>query len=173
MSIARRIAEQASQKAKAMVSRGGGGSGVGGIGIGIAGVEELSKKLQALGNVALAKKIVRAASKEAAAPVLATAKALAPVKTGRLRRYIRIISARGKTRSGMRKVGAQVVTGTRKQMRISPKAKHYYPMAVEMGHGNVPARPYMRPALENNRQTSLAIFKRGIARRIMEAAKAA
>lgn len=59
----------------------------------------------------------------------------------------------------------------RTELGIAPGDKYYYPMAVEMGHGNVPAYPYVRPAVDNHKEPAKARIAADIAEGIIRAAK--
>lgn len=39
----------------------------------------------------------------------------------------------------------------RSDLGIHANDKYYYPMAVEFGHGNVPAKPFVRPAINDHK----------------------
>ena len=69
---------------------------------------------------------------------------------------------------------------TRDKLNIPPTDKTYYPTAVEYGHklvrggkavGRVPAHPYMRPAVDENRERELRLIGRDIGKGIEKAAR--
>lgn len=135
------------------------------IDISLLGDREAERKLHRL-DVALQRKIVRAALRLGARPVRDEAKRLAPVLTGKMRDTITIKALRARRGN----FGVQVQTGTRAQLGIEPNDPYYYPAAVEFGHAGpghgltpkerrrkrrveaskeIPANPFMRPALDN------------------------
>ncbi len=139
------------------------------INISLLGDKALQRKLDALPNK-LAKKVMRQALREGARPVLASAKANAPVLTGRMKKSLKLRAM--KARRG--NFGVVIMTGTREQLGIDPKDKSYYPFAVEFGfkRHNVPAHPFIRPALDDNREKSTRIIARLIGAGVLREAKA-
>lgn len=141
------------------------------------GDRELSRKLRRLENN-VANSIMKPAAMDAAVPILAAAKAAVPVDRGRLKQGLRIAGFANK--SG---VGASVKTPTRKRLGIDPKAKGFYPMSIEYGYilklfGGpatrvMPARPYLRPALEKNAQVAVAILSNRLRRGLLRLARRA
>ena len=123
-----------------------------GVDISVLGNKQLQKQLKLLaGN--MQKKIVRQALRAAAKPVLAAAKAKCPVKSGRLEKSLKLRAMKRKRGQ----FGVRIKTGTKAELGIPADDKFYYPAHVELGHGSVPAVPYMRSALEENRSSSLRI----------------
>lgn len=107
-------------------------------------------------------KVLRPALRKGAVPIRDAARVnAAPGLTGRNAANIRI---RSSSRKG--KLSVQVVTGRRPELGIAGDAKYYYPSAVELGTDKMPARPFLRPALESNRQNALAIVKAETWRRV-------
>lgn len=136
------------------------------ISIEVLGDKALQRKLRAL-PIAMEKKIVRKALREAGRPILASAKALVPVRTGALKKSLRLRALKRSRGS----FGVQVRTGTREELGIPADAPYYYPMAVEVGTGHAPAHPYMRPALKSNEGKSIRIAAAEIRRGIEEVAR--
>ena len=134
------------------------------ISIQVLGDEGLQRMLNAF-PVAMQRKIVKKALREAGRPVLASAKAKVPVGTGALKRSLRL---RVLTRQKRGRFGVQIHTGVRGKLGIPEDAPYYYPMAVEVGTGRMAARPYMRPALRENKALCLRIAAQEIRRGIME-----
>lgn len=126
------------------------------------GDKELQRKLDRLPSK-LQKRVVKGAAKKAAEPILAAAKARAPVRTGRHRDSMKIT-----TKSGRKEIGAQIVTGTRKQLKIPADAKGYYPAAQEFG-----PHPHIRPALDAQRGAAIRIFGRELGPGIEREARSA
>lgn len=121
--------------------------------ISLLGDAALQRKLARL-DTAIQKKIVASAIRKAAKPVLAEAKRLAPVKTGKLRDNIHIGALRARKGS----FGTVVQTGRREQMGIPADSKWYYPAIVEYGHGNVPPKSFMREAMNSQTPRCIAII---------------
>lgn len=127
----------------------------------------------------LESKVIVQSMRQAMKPVLAAAKSYAPVRSGALRRSLSIRTQRGKKRSkGIVRVG--VVPGKRWFV-----GDQYYAGFVEFGFdkvptyrvGNrilsrkprsgesteaVPAKPFLRPALDSNRDRVVSIFRREV-----------
>ncbi len=134
------------------------------ISIKLLGDVELQRRLYALPEK-LQKKAVRPALKAAAKVVLATAKANCPILTGAMKRSLKVRALKSSRRIGAN-FGSLIMTGKREELGINPFAPGYYPMSVEFGHGNVPAHPFLRPALDTNRENVKGILRREISQRI-------
>jgi len=126
-----------------------------GVDISLIGNKQMQRKLRRLGKL-IQKKIVKKALREGARPVLKSAQANAPVDTGLLKRSLKLRVL--KTKRGGDVFGVGVMTGSRDQLDIAPDDPYYSPTAVEFGHGEVPAQPFMRPAMDMNRQRSADII---------------
>lgn len=102
-------------------------------------------------------KIARQALREAGRPMLADAKRFAPVKTGALRKSIKMRKNKKKSRKEI----AYKIFGDIK-----------YALAVEFGHDNVPPKPYLRPAFDANKEKFFQILtdelERGLASSVKE-----
>lgn len=138
------------------------------IDIRLLGAKDLQRKLNRL-ELKTGKKIVRRALRKGGRPVLATAIAGCPVKTGRLKKSL-VLKARKPHRGYF---GVEVRTGTREELGIAPDDKSFYPASVEYGHGNVPAHPYLRPAMDANRERAKGIITRHIRAGIVAEARGA
>lgn len=109
-------------------------------------------------------KVFRPAVRKSVNPVLTTARALAPKRSGAMARGLTIRAFRSakKLRKG---VGAMVVTPTREKLGIAEKAAWYYPSLVELGHkkkggrGRVAGRPFLRNALKSNKSRVFQILR--------------
>jgi pilus assembly protein TadC len=116
------------------------------------GEKELQARLKKI-ELKMQRKIVKGAMMKAARPVLALAKILVPVKTGRLRDSLRI-----RTLTGVRgAIGAKVETGTRQQLGIPADAKYFYPVVVEYKH-----QSFLRRAVDDDRELIMSIIAREI-----------
>ena len=90
----------------------------------VQGLKEVQEKLRQLGQKT-AKKYVRKSLRAGAKPVLSQARSNAPVKTGLVRRSLRIVG--GKGRKGV--VQVRIVLGVKLYV-----GKSYYGAFVEIGH---------------------------------------
>jgi len=120
------------------------------VNIEVLGDKALQKALNAL-PITMERKIVTQALRKAAKPVLATAKARCPVKTGALRKSLKLRAI--KRRKG--NFGVRIMTGTRKELGIPAEYPYYYPAHVELGHAGTPAIPFLRSSLEDHRTQCL------------------
>ena len=133
------------------------------IDISILGDKKLQRQL--IGLVPkLQKRAFKDAAKRALVSVLADARRRVPVKSGRLKRSLKIKPLKGG-------IGAIVSTGTRKALRIDANDPYYYPAAIEYGTKGKDARPFLRPALLNRTEEVLRIFGRELGPAIERAAK--
>lgn len=107
----------------------------------------------------LRKKLARRSTRKAAKPVQASARARVPVRTGLLKKGIQIRSAKRSRKSPI--VGVSVITAARQRLNIEEGDKYYYPTIVEYGAAsrNIPARPYLRPAIEENKVAVRSIYQ--------------
>lgn len=92
----------------------------------ITGVDELVKKLRMLRGPAM-KKVYRQAMRAAARPVLATAKQIVPIASGKLQKSLKIRALR----RSRKLIGVQITPGTRSELGISGKG--FYPTHIELG----------------------------------------
>lgn len=129
--------------------------------------EHLTKQLNNL-PYSLAKKIMRKAARKAAKPLLDAARSFAPVKTGKLRKGIKIRAIKRKRSSLV--VGVKVQTPTREELGIPEDAAHYYPAVMEYGSANIPARSYMRNAKDASEGEVFKIYQVEIQKLINEEA---
>lgn len=132
------------------------------------GLEGLKSQLDELQAEAAGKTLARAARK-AFAPVLATAQALVPVDTGLLRDSIKLVSVRAKDGEAVVTVGLKVAAakGAAKLGRRTISA-HWRWHFVELGTRHMAAKPFLRPALDQNAQQVLDVLRdellKGVAR---------
>ena len=124
-----------------------------GFDISLLGDKELQRKLTRL-VPAVQRKVLKKALRKAGKVVLAAARAAAPVRTGNLRRFLRL----GDMKSRRDRVGVEVRTGTRDELGIPQGSRFYYPAHIELGTRKLPARPYLRPALKGKETEALAII---------------
>ena len=105
----------------------------------IEGVEELQDMFERMD--VKADKILESASEQAAKIVLSDAKNRAPVSTGALRNSIAIRKEKRKNK----KHAYQVYCKGEREGGVS------YSMSIEIGTSDTPARPFLRPALDANK----------------------
>jgi HK97 gp10 family phage protein len=84
---------------------------------------------------------MKKAAKEA---VLPSVKSNIKVRTGTLMNAITVIPG------GRNFIGAYVGIKDRAAVGVSPEDKHFWPAAVEFGHGDVPAYSYLRKGLDES-----------------------
>lgn len=121
-------------------------------GLKIQGLESLQKQLEQL-TQATTKKVLRSSGRKALNVYVKDAKGKVPVDTGNLKKSIGIISAK---RQGKEKVN--LIAGPRrakgKEMQVDGETvmkgemKGYHAHLVEFGTVEMPAQPYLRPALD-------------------------
>lgn len=131
------------------------------------GDKELQRKLNRLGQRG-ATKVVRQALRKAAKRakdrvVQNLSGAPVQVRTGTLRQAFQATKIAGKTSRGFIRLG--VVVPDRAALGITDP-NSFYPYSVEYGHGNVPAHPYIRPAIDDHKSSEFAEIGRDIGRGI-------
>ncbi len=131
--------------------------------ISVLGDKKLQKKLDKM-DKKLRSKTMKASMKTAMEPVKELAKQRAPRDRGLLQRSIRI-----GTKMNRKGVSAMVRTGTRRQLKIDPSDKFYYPAAIEYGSRFMPARSFLRSALSTRREKVLNIFGRELTNNLVKA----
>lgn len=112
------------------------------------GVDELVEKLKMLRGPAM-KKVYRQAMREAARPVLSTAKQIVRIDSGRLQKSLKIRALR----RSRKLIGVQITPGSRGELGIPGKSKGFYPTHIELGFKRkggktkFPGNRYLRDAL--------------------------
>jgi HK97 gp10 family phage protein len=155
----------------------------------VQGMPELLKMLATL-EPKLSRKVLRKAIRKAAQPIRDAARAKAPVKTGKLRKSIRlraakrlmrgsvgiVVEAGGKDFTGDTFYGSFIEYGFLQNPvvrlddgRIISVTRR---MARRMERKQIPARPFMRPALDENRSRFFSIVRDEVERGIEQIAKA-
>ena len=150
------------------------------VSIEVEGLEQLRLALRTLPEK-VQSKILGAATAKAALPIRNAARAASPMKTGRLRRNIR--STRGKRNGSeasafvsVRKLNAKAVAKfkrtTGKKATANPNDAFYW-RHHEFGTAKMRARPFLRPAFEQQKFAAVQVLKEALDRGIQtEAAKA-
>ena len=137
------------------------------IDIRLIGDKRLVKKFNRL-PVALQKKILRPAMRKAMKPIKAMVQTLVPVDTGALKSGGFKIRALKRSRS---RFGIILSAPPRAAIGISPAAPGYYPIHLELGHGNVPMHSFMREGMERTKPQARRILANELRRRIAIEAK--
>lgn len=133
--------------------------------ISILGDKALERKLAALGSPARQKKAVRPALRKSAKRIKAAmvqnlSGLVADPQTGALRaamakqKIIALRRSRGSIGVGIGQ--PEFSMPGRADVGIDPKDPYYYPRHVEYGHPGVAPRPYIRSAVDRNRDSELA-----------------
>ncbi len=131
------------------------------------GDKRLVKKFNRLPDK-LQKKMLRPSMRKAMKPIKAMAQSLIPVGTGTLKSGGLKIRALKRSRS---RFGMILTTPTAEALGIPKKAKGYYPIHVELGHGNVPMQSFMREGMERTKPQARKILASELGRRIAAEAK--
>ncbi len=150
------------------------------IDISLAGDKELLKQLANLGKPSTQKKAVRPALRKSAKrikPRVLANLSGSPVspKTGRLLAAMAAEKIHALTRSrGI--IGAGFDLPNRESLGIDPSDKYFYPFAVEYGHvrgagkSAAPPHPFIRPAVDDNREQELNLIAADIGKGIIKQA---
>jgi len=141
-----------------------------GFGVELIGDKKLRRKLQQLAGGAQ-RRIVRPAVSKALTPINRAAKRRCPVETGLLKRSIgKKVKAYKWSGTVWGGVGPRV--GYKKQMPDgSWRNPTKYAHLVELGTVGLAARPFLRPALDTNRQKAMGILATEIRRRLEKEAR--
>jgi len=125
------------------------------------GDKQLMRRLAVLKNSTL-NRVMRPAINQALTPIARAAKQKCPKESGALRRSIgkKTMTAR---QGVIGLVGPRVGDQFTRDYNGEKRVPNNYAHLVEYGHGGpgpAPAHPYLRPALDENRATSLGIVAR-------------
>jgi len=125
------------------------------------GLEGLNAQLRELKALAAARVLTRAA-RLAFAPVLETAKALVPVDTGLTRDNIKLQVQKPKGAGAVLAVGLRIAAakGAQKLGREVSLSPHWRWHFIELGTSKMAAKPFLRPALDQNAARVLETLKR-------------
>lgn len=147
----------------------------------VEGAKDLQKSLAALAKPAARIRVMRPAIRAAVVPIRVAAKAKAPVMDGFLKKSIAsVVKTKIKSGSVIGIIGVRKGEFQRKSKgQVTQTAKpNRYAHLVEFGHGGprpAPAKPFMRPAFDENvRQANQIMATRArqeLAREAMRAAK--
>lgn len=130
----------------------------------VLGDKKLEKAMRKLPDK-VERKVLRKAMRQAFKTTLARAKAQVPVRSGTLRRSLKLRSRRG----GRRRIAFAIFAGGKEQLGVPEKTKDgrprgYYPAAIEFGWTAgtrpVPERPWLRAALRESEAQVIEKLKR-------------
>ena len=115
----------------------------------IDGAKEIMRRLNSMPQK-VARKAVSSALRPEGKRIAKIAESKIPIDEGNLKwAGLRVLARRSRNT-----VGVRVVTPTRKALGIAADDKGYYPAHLELGHGNVAPRPFLRGTVAEQRETS-------------------
>lgn len=127
----------------------------------VEGFKELNKALKIFPEN-VERRILRSMAQAGGQVVVKAARENVPVKTGKLKKGIIRRSKKGPKTAG------------RVEVSVGPSQDVFYGMFLEFGTSKIPATPWLRPALDENRDAIIeAMRQRGLKRIEKEAEKAA
>lgn len=141
----------------------------------LTGFKELAEKLKKLGPK-VAKNGLRRAVSKGAAVVRNSARKRAPVDTGEMRRDIQIKRKRDVQGSGNFAAIYEVFVRSGKKSRLAGKKRDiqrdsFYWKFVEFGAEKMPARPFLRPAFEGDKEAAIEVIGESLNETIQAAAR--
>lgn len=137
--------------------------------LGVKGMDRKLRRLEAKVQKSIVRKALRASAKRVRVYVVANLSGVkVNVDTGTLRDAFAKAKIRGTSRRGLIRIGLQYPE--RDDLGIPADSKYYYPTAVEYGHGDVRAYPYMRPAVDEHDTVERSLIGRDIGNGIKQAA---
>lgn len=131
----------------------------------IEGGKELDTALKQLGRD-LEKKVAKSAVRAGATVIAKEARLHVPVESGTLKNSIRVVTRSKRTGDAV----ASVVTRSGKKYRSKNMDAWYAPL-VEFGTKNMPAKPFLRPALDSKGGDAIKRMSEIIQKRIAKLAK--
>lgn len=136
--------------------------------IGLFGDRALQRKLNRLTTPrakAVVRKALRKSAKRAQKRVVANLSgAPVNVRSGELRAAFKAAPIKSQGKRGLIRLGP--VLPTREALGIGKDDAHYYPFAVEYGHAGAPAYPFVRPAVDDHRDSEFREIGRDIGKGI-------
>jgi HK97 gp10 family phage protein len=130
----------------------------------VSGIVELNKKLRELAGDKIAKKVLLSAIRKAAKPMVAAAKAFAPVDSGLLEESIKLKAIR-RTRTGF---GVRISTSN---SDFDSQGSTFYGPMQEFGTAKMAPNPYLRPAFDTTKDQSVQIVTADMQAAIAEATR--
>lgn len=131
----------------------------------IEGLRELQEQLKEVGDALTQRKVLRAAARKAFKPVLDEAISRAPIDTGALKESMRLASVNPK------KGDAVVVVGLEFRKSKDKKDAGWRWHFPEFGTVKQDAKPYIRPAFDNNVEAVTRDLKEQLKKGIAKALK--
>lgn len=120
------------------------------------GNKELDRKLGKIADKTQ-KTIVRGAlrkeAKKTQARIASNIQRLDLIDSGMMLQAFQATKIKSAARKGFIRVGPELPS--REALGIDPGDKYYYPYAVEFGHVGADAKPFIRPAVDENKDESL------------------
>lgn len=136
----------------------------------ITGARSLAQALERLPQE-LAKNAETTALREGMKPVLAKARASAPTRTGQLKKSLGLTVRKGKRGANAGQFTARV--GPRGGFAVTKDGKRIDPVKyahlVELGTSRMPAKPFIRPAVESSEEAMMAGMAAGYEKGISKA----
>lgn len=140
-----------------------------GVSVKVEGLRELGERMRGLSEQ-VNNRIARAATAAGAVVIRNAAQAKVPVDTGNLKKNI-IVKRLPKGESSL--TSEHIVTVRQGKLTKKQKDKGledaYYGKFVEYGTAKMPARPYLRPAFDQNKEKAVEAIKDRIKKRIEKA----
>jgi HK97 gp10 family phage protein len=142
----------------------------------LTGFDELAKKLKELGPK-VAKNGLRRATSAGAAIVRNDARTRAPVDTGEMKRDIMMKRERDVRGGDTTGTVYTVYVRSGKKSRMAGKKRNvdrdsYYWKFIEFGTAKMPAKPFLRPAFEANKEAAIEAIGKSLDETIQAAAGA-
>ena len=132
----------------------------------VRGLRELQAAMHALPKK-LDRRILNSALMAGARPMVRDAKAKVPVDTGALKSGIRAKPVKPTEHTATIHVGIGKARQSRAEKAAGAKRyTPWYGRLVEFGTSKMSARPFLRPAFERNKSSSVEIIKKQLAKRI-------
>lgn len=149
--------------------------------VAVEGMHAVENLLNDIGAAA-SDKVIRKALRAGSNSMLKETKAAAPVDSGLLKRSLIVRALRRKKgrigfRIGFKNVEQIVERSTFGKNKFGPhdpnkkKKRHFYPAVVEYGAKNKPAKPFMRPVFQRNKEEALNIIKTELREGVIAAAR--
>lgn len=121
------------------------------------GLRELDRALNQL-PLRARSSVLRGALNKAADPIVKEARALVPVDTGLGKKSIRKRASTPRAANGFNAV-----------VTIGFLQRAFYLRFIELGTSKIPAKPFLRPAFDNNIKAAMEMFRQELRARIEKA----
>lgn len=131
----------------------------------VQGLAELKRAMAEI-PIAMQGKVSLELLRKAGKPMLDDARARAPARTGKLRKNIYMARARDSSPKA-----PLIVIRVRRRGKAGALQNAFYWLFQEFGTSHNPPQPFLRPAFEANKQTSLGILRKVTAEEVEKAAR--